>query len=454
MMMMMMNSNEMVTQLGSVIATIVFLKALYEQYIPYHWREAINSFLWRHLTKIMNFFSNYHTILVDEYVGERYNRSEAYTRIESYLSEKTSEKARELKASFVQDGKALMLGLGYEQEVTDVFEGVTLWWTSCRHTPSSQTITFCPGDDELKFYRLTFHNRDRKFVTEKYLNHILEEGKSIAIKKRQRKLFTNVKDDGSYNRRGSLWSHVEFKHPATFATLGMTKSKKQSIIDDLQRFSKAKNYYNKIGKPWKRGYLLYGPPGTGKSTMIAAMANLLEYDVYDLELTAVKDNTQLRRLLTQTLTKSIIVIEDIDCSLDLTGQRSTNEKEKEENSKDVGEAVKNKLKEEDDVKKSQVTLSGLLNFIDGIWSACGEERLVVFTTNHIDKLDPALIRRGRMDMHVELSYCCYESFLVLAKNYLDIDEHPLFDEITFLFFLVHSGSLTLFRFLKKKKKSF
>ncbi|KAL0385000.1 UNVERIFIED_CONTAM: AAA-ATPase ASD, mitochondrial [Sesamum radiatum] len=63
--------------------------------------------------------------------------------------------------------------------------------------------------------------------------------------------------------------------------------------------------------------------------MIAAMANLLDYDVYDLELTSVKDNTELRRLLTETTAKSIIVIEDIDCSLDLTGQR-TKRKEKSE----------------------------------------------------------------------------------------------------------------------------
>lgn len=63
---------------------------------------------------------------------------------------------------------------------------------------------------------------------------------------------------------------------------------------------------------------MHGPPGTGKSTMVAPMANFLDYDVYDLELTTVKDNTELRRLLIETLGKSIIVIEDIDCSLDLT----------------------------------------------------------------------------------------------------------------------------------------
>ncbi|GJM96930.1 hypothetical protein PR202_ga13808 [Eleusine coracana subsp. coracana] len=54
---------------------------------------------------------------------------------------------------------------------------------------------------------------------------------------------------------------------------------------------------------------------------------------------------------------------------------------------------------------SKVTLSGLLNFIDGLWSACSGERIIVFTTNHVDRLDPALIRRGHMDRHIEMSYC-------------------------------------------------
>ncbi|KAH9739887.1 hypothetical protein KPL71_019282 [Citrus sinensis] len=91
----------------------------------------------------------------------------------------------------------------------------------------------------------------------------------------------------------------------------METKKKEEIKKDLKKFSEGKEYCAKIGKAWKRGYLLYGPPGTGKSTMIAAMANFLNYDVYDLELTTVQDNTELRTLLIETSSKSIIVIENI-----------------------------------------------------------------------------------------------------------------------------------------------
>lgn len=74
----------------------------------------------------------------------------------------------------------------------------------------------------------------------------------------------------------------------------------------------------------------------------------------------------------------------------------------------------------------QLTLSGLLNFIDGLWSTCGDERIIIFTTNHKEKLDPALLRPGRMDMHIHMGYCTPEGFDVLAFNYLGIHDHPTF----------------------------
>ncbi|KAL0456407.1 UNVERIFIED_CONTAM: AAA-ATPase [Sesamum latifolium] len=230
-----------------------------------------------------------------------------------------------------------------------------------------------------------------------------------------------------------MWRHVAFDHPATFDTLAMDPEKKKDILDDLVAFTKGKEYYREIGKAWKRGYLLYGPPGTGKSTMIAAMANFLHYDVYDLELTAVKDNTELRKLMIEISKRAIVVIEDIDCSLDITGKRpasSTDEKDND-HEKDVKDVIANKAtdNERGNDEESKITLSGLLNFIDGLWSASGGERIIVFTTNYIERLDPALIRRGRMDKHIEMSYCCFEAFKVLAKNYLKLESHEKFENI-------------------------
>jgi DNA replication protein DnaC len=100
------------------------------------------------------------------------------------------------------------------------------------------------------------------------------------------------------------WSYVNFDHPTTFDTLAMEPAKKKEIMADLDKFRNSRDFYSRAGKPWKRGYLLYGPPGTGKSTMIAAMANYLAYDIYDVELTMVRSNNDLRKLLTETTSKS------------------------------------------------------------------------------------------------------------------------------------------------------
>lgn len=71
---------------------------------------------------------------------------------------------------------------------------------------------------------------------------------------------------------------------------------------------------------------------------------------------------------------------------------------------------------------SKVILLGLLNFIDGLWLVCGGERIIVFIINFIDKLDSVLIRKGRMDKYIEMSYCGFEAFKVLVRNYLYVEE--------------------------------
>ncbi|KAE8710007.1 putative ATP binding protein [Hibiscus syriacus] len=422
----MMMKGEFWSNLGSTMAAIMFAYAMFRQYLP----PQLQDYMFRYGKKLSNLFYPYIHVTFDEYTGERMKKSEAFSAIQNYLSDKSSANAKRLKADVVKDSQSLVLSMDYNEEITDEFDGVKLWWSANRSTPKTQQFSFYPAADEKRYYVLKFHKRDREFVTGTYLKHVMKQGKAIAADNRQRKLYSNGGGQGSYGpRNGTTWTHVAFEHPATFDTLAMDEKKKNVIKKDLLKFSKGKDYYAKIGKAWKRGYLLYGPPGTGKSTMVAAMANFLNYDVYDLELTTVKNNVELRRLLIETSNKSIIVIEDIDCSLDLTGQREGKKKKKKDDKSEEGSDPISSMSQNEEKKESEVTLSGLLNFIDGIWSACGGERIIVFTTNHVEKLDPALIRRGRMDKHIEMSYCRFEAFKVLAKNYLDIDSHPLFGEI-------------------------
>ncbi|KAI8029260.1 AAA-ATPase [Camellia lanceoleosa] len=161
---------------------------------------------------------------------------------------------------------------------------------------------------------------------------------------------------------------MEFNHPVSLDTIATEESKKYDIIDDLRSFFELRDYYRRIGKPWKRGYLLHGPPGTGKSTMIAAMANELNYDVYDLEFTVVTSNANLKKLLNRTPCNSILVIEDIDCLSDISSLR---EKKQSDD------------KDKENVKFEKVTLSALLNCIDGLFLANEGGRVMEHTRTNM-----------------------------------------------------------------------
>ncbi|KAM3286608.1 AAA-ATPase [Capsicum chacoense] len=422
---------ESLTEVWSRFAGLMFIWGTIQQLFPYALRKRIES-LWH---RMENYFFPYVQITIDEFSNGKSN--EIYSQVNTYLGSKSVDKdAKFLKVEKSKESKSFAVSLDEGEEITDEFQGAKLSWRSQKETLSDDTTGHRSRRNnsapmEKKRYTITFNKRHKEIVTGKYLKHVMEEGKAIQFQNRKQKIYSNNCSEDWYWYGKGMWRDINFEHPATFDTLAMDPKKKGEIINDLVAFSKGKDYYSKVGKAWKRGYLLYGPPGTGKSTMIAAIANFLNYDIYDLELTSVKDNSGLKKLLMETTSKSIIVIEDIDCSIDLTGKRKKKKKkEKETTSEDKEEDSDNEKEKEDEKKDTgKLTLSGLLNFIDGIWSACGQERIIIFTTNHKDKLDPALIRRGRMDMHIEMSYCRYEAFKVLAKNYLNLETHPLFQQI-------------------------
>ena len=110
------------------------------------------------------------------------------------------------------------------------------------------------------------------------------------------------------------WSPIILEHPTTLEKLTMDPEQKTMLKDDLDRFVNRKKWYKKVGKAWKRGYLLYGPPITGKTSLIAAMANYLKFDIYDLNLSSIHSDSGLRRIFLSTSNHSIMVVEDIDCA--------------------------------------------------------------------------------------------------------------------------------------------
>ncbi|KAF0913088.1 hypothetical protein E2562_020237 [Oryza meyeriana var. granulata] len=401
--------------------------------------QTMQAFVARKLSRrtrrLAAYIDPYLSITIHEYEAGRMTRSSVFAETKAYLDGAVGSRdgvgVRHLNAEDTRGGgdKVLVLSMADGEEVADNFSGATLWWSSHFEKDDDKGSRASPR----RSYRLVFHERHRDLVRHAYLPYVRERGRAFMAQSRRRKIYTNIassgwRDDGNYTY--SLWTEAVFEPPKTFDTLGMDPAKKKEIMDDLDMFKNGKEHHRRVGKAWKRGYLLYGPPGTGKSTMVAAMASYLSSDVYDLELTSVETSTDLRKLLLQTTSKSIIVIEDVDCSSNLTGQRKAGGT----TGKD-GDAATTTPKIVVDRGggggHSKVTLSGLLNFIDGLWSAFGEERLIVLTTNHVEDLDLALIRTGRMDKKIEMSYCDLETFKSMAKIYLDVDvdSHKLFPTV-------------------------
>ncbi|CAH1437231.1 unnamed protein product [Lactuca virosa] len=416
-----------VSTIGSVAAAAVVIRSVARDYLPREFR----NYLYLGVRNFINKFSTHLTMIINE--SEGFQDNEIYNATELYVAARMSSDIHLIKVTKTPNQNNIAVAIEVNEEFTDIFNGVNLYWslvskkTPHRHTRSQDGMNYSSRTD-LRSFELTFHRDHKDMVLNEYLPFVLKEAEIKKQEHKTLKLFT-VTTTSSYSRP-STWTSVNLDHPANFATLAMDDDMKENVMKDLDRFVERREYYRKVGKAWKRGYLLYGPPGTGKSSLIAAMANHLNFDIYDLELTDVKSNSELRTLLVATANRSILVVEDIDCSVKF------HDREAAEAARALAQK-KGKLLpgEEKNISQAASLISinfkgtQTLNYIDGLWSTCGDERIIIFTTNHKDKLDSALIRPGRMDVYIHMSYCTPCGFRQLVSNYLGINDHILFKQI-------------------------
>ncbi|KAJ8098729.1 BCS1 N terminal-domain-containing protein [Lipomyces tetrasporus] len=197
---------------------------------------------------------------------------------------------------------------------------------------------------------------------------LLQEANAMAMKKQEGKTVMYVswgpewRPFGQPRRKRSLQSVI------------LDQGVSERICEDVKDFLHSGKWYADRGIPYRRGYLLYGPPGSGKSSFIQALAGDLDYNICILNLSEQNlTDDRLNHLMNHIPERSILLLEDIDAAFN-----------------------KREQADESGYKLSGVTFSGLLNALDGV--ASSEERLIFMTTNHPDKLDPALIRPGRVDV--------------------------------------------------------
>lgn len=154
----------------------------------------------------------------------------------------------------------------------------------------------------------------------------------------------------------------------------LPRGKMESLLEDANRFFESHQWYGERGVPWRRGYMLHGPPGTGKTSLVMALAGHLHKPLYTISLSGKASDSSVLEAFRTVARNSILLIEDVD------GVRSSRDR--------TSDAESGKGAE-------KLTLSGLLNAIDGVSSS--EGRLLIMTTNSPEVLDPALVRSGRVD---------------------------------------------------------
>lgn len=170
------------------------------------------------------------------------------------------------------------------------------------------------------------------------------------------------------------WHNTSWRAKRPLSSIVLADRLLEDMIADLRTFLQSAEWYAARGIPHRRGFLLHGPPGNGKTTLVTAAAADLGLSVATLSLSnkLMSDDT-LRALVNALPAGAVLLMEDIDCAF---GARR---------------------KATDD---TGVTLSGLLNALDGVGTRDG--RILFLTTNHPERLDPALVRPGRVDRSLYL----------------------------------------------------
>ena len=205
----------------------------------------------------------------------------------------------------------------------------------------------------------------------KIFENILLRAQELAAERIEGKTVT-------YTAMGHEWREFgEPKKPRPISSVILNEDQADRILRDVDEFLSSEKWYIERGVPFRRGYLLHGPPGGGKTSFITALAGELALGICILNLSdrGLSDD-RLHHLLSSAPPRTLLLLEDVDAAF--VSREESN----------ATRAAYDGL--------SRVTFSGLLNALDGVASA--EGRILFMTSNYPERLDPALIRPGRVDV--------------------------------------------------------
>ncbi|KAJ3573153.1 hypothetical protein NP233_g2617 [Leucocoprinus birnbaumii] len=234
------------------------------------------------------------------------------------------------------------------------------------------------------------------------------------------------------------WRWTDSRHKRPMASIVLNPGVKEMLLEDTKDFLRSEKWYADRGIPFRRGYLLHGVPGSGKSSLIHALAGALQLDIYVVSLSAswISDST-LTTLMGRVPARCVVLLEDLDAaftrSTSRDGSNMDSDKDKEKKDGENGDKSNNSGPSSSRRRRDQLSdvntlsLSGLLNALDGV--AAAEGRLLFATTNHLERLDPALSRPGRMDVWIEFRNASKWQAEALFRNFFPCaEDEPPIDE--------------------------
>ncbi|KAK0368775.1 mitochondrial chaperone BCS1 [Colletotrichum abscissum] len=323
---------------------------------------------------------------VDTYFTTKTNvrdPDEAYDMLDAWISSQ----------AFAKDASSSLVSVQSRQ-------GRTLAHFSPENT-AKKHLRFTPWGEPLCFWyrghRLTlrctqdkaaFFSRNTMTIScvgrsSRILRDLMEECRTEYLKHSENK--TSI-----FENHNNGWKRTITRDLRPIETVIMNEQIKQTLLKDLRSFldPKAQSWYARRGLPYRRGYLLFGRPGTGKTSLSMSVAGFFGLDIYVLSLAAMNDE-QLGVLFKELPQRCVVLLEDVD-AVGTAQSRVSEVDDFESQSEDSRRSRK---------PHGTVSLSGLLNVLDGV--ASQEGRVLIMTTNHIEHLDEALIRSGRVDKKIE-----------------------------------------------------
>jgi len=256
-----------------------------------------------------------------------------------------------------------------------------------------------------------FFARQKKFL-DRLNEEILRRMNVMLAQQKQDREWVSVDTAGS-----GMYMYGR-KYKRSLDTIFTNNNEHIELVNSVKSFIDNEGTYKRLSYPYSYSALLYGKPGCGKSSTILALASALNRDIIYVNLSKTTLNELINALNTPN---KILVFEDIDALHSRVAENRNSENGEETPGRTIGEEM------EEALKLGGVSLSEILNVTDGLLASDGS--ICIFTTNHIERLDPALLRAGRMNKTVEFTYLDAETANRMVKHHLGYEVDGMMDDV-------------------------